>query len=54
MKRYNCTVGDKRGEFGDCMEVKPDGDWVRYSKVLDVIGELQKQIDSLKRKKDKK
>ncbi|WP_412500495.1 hypothetical protein [Vibrio cyclitrophicus] len=29
MKRYKCTVSDKRGVMGDCMEEHKDGRWVR-------------------------
>tara|TARA_R110000796_G_scaffold9244_4_gene31624 strand:- start:160 stop:507 length:348 start_codon:yes stop_codon:yes gene_type:complete len=31
MKRLNCTVGDKRGVNGDCMEVSGTGHYVEYS-----------------------
>lgn len=51
MKRYNCTVGDKRGEFGECMEKKTDGPWVRFSDVEKYIASLEKEIIRLKGKK---
>jgi hypothetical protein len=38
MKRFNCTVSDKRGEFGDCMEQAQLGEWVRFSDVEKMIG----------------
>lgn len=53
MKRYNCTVGDKRGSFGDCMEEMPSGLWVRYSdaeKKDRVIKQLQDKIRKLEGK----
>lgn len=37
MKRYNCTLRDKRGEFGDCMEKAELGKWVRFSDVERLI-----------------
>lgn len=33
MKRYNCTLSDKRGEFGDCMEAHSAGRYVLFSDV---------------------
>lgn len=33
MKRYNCTLSDKRGAFGDCMEAHSTGRYVLFSDV---------------------
>ena len=33
MKRYNCTLSDKRGAFGLCMEEHKDGAFVTFSEV---------------------
>lgn len=50
MKRYKCTVGDKRGAFGDCMEQDKDGDWMRVSDHNRHIQALERQIEALKAK----
>lgn len=46
--RYNCTVGDRRGEFGECMEKRVDGRWVTYEQHARQINHLQKEIKLLK------
>lgn len=33
MKRFNCTLSDKRGEFGECMEAHNTGRYVLFSDV---------------------
>lgn len=33
MKRFNCTLSDKRGEFGECMETHNTGRYVLFSDV---------------------
>ncbi|CAH6822561.1 conserved hypothetical protein [Vibrio chagasii] len=51
MKRYNCTVSDKRGFMGDCMEEHKEGNWVRATVAIyqaEVIESLQNQIKMLK------
>jgi len=50
VKRYQCTVGDKRGAFGDCMEQDRDGKWIRYSDHQKQVQELERQIAALKNK----
>lgn len=34
MKRLNCTVGDKRGYKGDCMEVSSSGRYVEFDAAM--------------------
>jgi short-chain fatty acids transporter len=51
MKRYKCTVSDKRGVMGDCMEEHKEGRWVPASVALhqqEVIGQLRKQLNPQK------
>ena len=43
IKRLDCTVRDKRGYNGDCMEVSPQGRYVTYSEYL----KLKKKYDNL-------
>lgn len=43
MKRYNCTLSDKRGAFGLCMEEHKDGAFVPFSEV----GPLNQRINQL-------
>ncbi|WP_323950113.1 hypothetical protein [Aeromonas caviae] len=43
MKRYNCTLSDKRGAFGLCMEEHKDGAFVTFSEV----GPLNQRINQL-------
>ena len=43
MKRYNCTLSDKRGAFGLCMEEHKDGAFVTFSEV----GPLKQRINQL-------
>lgn len=50
MKRYQCTVGDKRGAFGDCMEQDRAGKWIRYSDHQKQVQALERQIAALKNK----
>ena len=50
MKRFNCTVGDKRGVNGDCMELHESGKYLRYSEASNRILELE---DRVKNQSDK-
>lgn len=50
MKRYNCTVGDKRGEFGDCMELAKDGRYITYIAHKRFVDDLQRQLKMAKDK----
>ena len=34
MKRLNCTVGDKRGYKGDCMEISSSGRYVEFDAAM--------------------
>ncbi|TKF69920.1 hypothetical protein FCV55_10980 [Vibrio sp. F13] len=45
MKRYKCTVSDKRGVMGDCMEEHKNGRWVRAIIAI----QQAKTIERLKR-----
>lgn len=42
--RYNCTVGDCRGEFGDCMEKNRSGRWVTFEQHMRQVKHLQREI----------
>ena len=46
--RYTCTAGDRRGEFGDCMEKSTNGRWVTYEQHKRQIKHLQNEINRLK------
>lgn len=46
--RYTCTVGDRRGEFGECMEKNKEGRWVTYEQHKRQTQHLQREIDLLK------
>lgn len=48
MKRYTCTVGDKRGAFGCCMEQDKAGAWMRVSDHERHVKALERQIEALK------
>jgi len=53
MKRYNCTVSDKRGEFGLCMEKSTQGKFVLFSDYFKIQQELEtwkKKYELLKNK----
>ncbi len=45
--RYNCTVGDCRGEFGDCMEKSRTGRWVTFEQHMRQVKHLQREIERL-------
>lgn len=49
ISRYRCTVGDKRGAFGDCMEKDPQGGWVRASAHKNIVAELRQRIVKLEK-----
>lgn len=53
INRYRCTVGDKRGAFGDCMEKDPQGDWVRASAHKSTVAQLQQKIAKLEKQINK-
>tara|TARA_R110000744_G_scaffold23149_1_gene58840 strand:+ start:264 stop:494 length:231 start_codon:yes stop_codon:yes gene_type:complete len=46
VKRLNCTVGDKRGVNGDCMELHESGKYLRYSEASNRILELENRVKS--------
>lgn len=51
VKRYNCTVSDRRGEFGLCMEKSTSGKFVlfsEYEKLLKKVKTLEKTEPSKK------
>nr|DAL37519.1 MAG TPA_asm: hypothetical protein [Caudoviricetes sp.] len=48
--RYTCTVGDRRGEFGDCMEKQKNGRYVTFFQHQRQVRHLQKEIESLRNK----
>ncbi|KDE37465.1 hypothetical protein AW40_07340 [Kosakonia radicincitans UMEnt01/12] len=48
--RYTCTAGDRRGEFGDCMEKDKNGRYVTFSQHDRQVKHLQKEIESLRKK----
>lgn len=50
--RYNVTVGDKRGDFGDAVERRRDGKWVRYDAHQRQHIHQQKRITDLQSKLD--
>lgn len=45
MKRFNCTLADKRGEFGECMEVHSAGRYVLFSDVEKLQRRMQELLD---------
>jgi hypothetical protein len=45
MKRLNCTVFDKRGVNGDCMEFHAKGKYLRYTEANSRIEELVSKCD---------
>ena len=45
MKRYNCTLSDKRGEFGECMEAHSTGRYVLFSDVEKLQRRMQELLD---------
>lgn len=50
MKRYRCTVGDKRGAFGDCMEQDVTGKWIRLADHQKHVRALEERIKALEKK----
>lgn len=40
MKRYNCTLSDKRGAFGLCMEERKEGAFVPFSEISGLAEQL--------------
>lgn len=45
MKRFNCTLSDKRGEFGECMEAHSTGRYVLFSDVEKLQRRMQEMLD---------
>ncbi|HHO2159658.1 TPA: hypothetical protein ACRTNB_001862 [Aeromonas hydrophila] len=45
MKRFNCTLADKRGEFGECMEAHNTGRYVLFSDVEKLQRRMQEILD---------
>lgn len=45
MKRFNCTLADKRGEFGECMEAHNTGRYVLFSDVEILQRRMQEMLD---------
>ncbi|MFM5261054.1 hypothetical protein ACEUAS_01915 [Aeromonas caviae] len=49
MKRFNCTLADKRGEFGECMEAHNTGRYVLFSDVEKLQRRMQEMLDKSNR-----
>ena len=49
MKRFNCTLADKRGEFGECMEAHSTGRYVLFSDVEKLQRRMQEMLDKSNR-----
>lgn len=49
MKRFNCTLSDKRGEFGECMEAHSTGRYVLFSDVEKLQRRIQDLLDKSNR-----
>ncbi len=49
MKRFNCTLSDKRGEFGECMEAHNTGRYVLFSDVEKLQRRMQEMLDKSNR-----
>jgi len=45
VKRYNCTLSDKRGEFGECMEAHSTGRYVLFSDVEKLQRRMQELLE---------
>lgn len=45
MKRFNCTLADKRGEFGECMEAHNTGRYVLFSDVEKLQRQMQEMLN---------
>ena len=45
MKRFNCTLSDKRGEFGECMEAHNTGRYVLFSDVEKLQRRMQEMLE---------
>lgn len=52
VRRLNCTVGDKRGENGDCMERHPEGRYVSYGAYAESQKHIQRLTDKVGRLRD--
>lgn len=49
MKRFNCTLADKRGVFGECMEAHNTGRYVLFSDVEKLQRRMQEMLDKSNR-----
>lgn len=49
MKRFNCTLSDKRGAFGECMEAHSAGRYVLFSDVEKLQRRMQEMLDKSNR-----
>ncbi|MFA7819354.1 hypothetical protein [Aeromonas dhakensis] len=49
MKRFNCTLSDKRGEFGECMEAHSTGRYVLFSDAEKLQQRMQDLLDKSNR-----
>ncbi|GJC03810.1 hypothetical protein KAM385_08390 [Aeromonas hydrophila] len=49
MKRFNCTLSDKRGEFGECMEAHGTGRYVLFSDAEKLQQRMQDLLDKSNR-----
>jgi len=47
LRRYSCTVADKRGHGGECMEHSSKGRYVEYSSHKNVVEGLERRIGQL-------
>lgn len=43
VRRFKCTVSDKRGFNGDCMEKSDKGDYILYSDFLKFISKIKQE-----------
>lgn len=46
MKRYVCTVSDRRGHKGDCMRKDKNGRYVEYSDAVRMLEHVRRECDS--------
>ena len=51
MKRFDCTVGDRRGYRGECMQLARDGHYVEYETAMRYAQECARQAAAAERKK---
>lgn len=46
MKRYVCTVFDRRGHKGDCMRKDKNGRYVEYSDAVRMLEHVRRECDA--------